>query len=179
GSKSILMRMPATGNEVPNAYVKDLSVKQDRLFLRVLAQYLPDYSHDISALNGLRFSDNYNMTGPRPNGIFFFLIKLENVILRSEAQPGYTHAYVYHPEQDDVYGEHWYSDGVTSNGAQSFGQYFVARPNVVPTRGKWICFEVMVQMNTPGSRDGRVAVWQDGVLIADWQNVRVRDVETG
>jgi pyruvate formate-lyase activating enzyme-like uncharacterized protein len=33
-------------------------------------------------------------------------------------------------------------------------------------------------MNTPGTRDGRVAVWQDGILIAEWLNVRFRDVGT-
>jgi len=32
----------------------------------------------------------------------------------------------------------------------------------------WVCTEIMVQLNTPGVRDGRVAVWQDGSLIADW-----------
>jgi hypothetical protein len=37
---------------------------------------------------------------------------------------------------------------------------------------------MLVQMNTPGSRDGRVAVWDNGVLIADWQNLRFRDVNT-
>jgi hypothetical protein len=37
---------------------------------------------------------------------------------------------------------------------------------------------MLVQMNTPGSRDGRVAFWQNGSLIADWQNVRFRDVST-
>jgi len=178
GSKSIRMRMPATSNEVANAIVKDLTVKQDRLFMRVYARYQPDYSGVNSAHNGLRITGNYTGPGRRPNGRDFFLVNIDNSRFRSEAQPGYTHAYVYHPEQDDVYGEHWYSDGVTSNGAQSFGQYFVARPNIVPARGEWICFEVMVQLNTPGSRDGRVAVWQDGVLIADWQNVRFRDVET-
>jgi hypothetical protein len=85
---------------------------------------------------------------------------------------------VYHPEQDDLYGEHWYSDGTVTNGSQSFGSYFVARPRVIPTRGEWICYEVMVQMNTPGIRDGRVAVWQNGALIADWLNLRFRDIET-
>jgi hypothetical protein len=95
-----------------------------------------------------------------------------------EGEPGYTNAYVYHPEQDDVYGEHWYPDGTVGNGTQNFGPYFVARPKVLPARGVWICYEVMIQLNTPGSRDGRVAVWQDGNLIADWQNMRFRDVST-
>lgn len=177
GSKALRMRMPATGNEVANAVVKDLAVKQDRMFMRVYARYQAGYSGVNSAHNGLRITGNYTGPGRRPNGRDFFLVNIDNSRFRSEAEPGYTHAYVYHPEQDDVYGEHWYSDGVVSNGAQSFGQYFVAKPNVVPRRGEWVCFEVLVQMNTPGSRDGRVAVWQDGTLLADWQNLRFRDVE--
>jgi integrase len=36
----------------------------------------------------------------------------------------------------------------------------------------------MIKLNTPGSRDGRVAVWQDGALIADWTGLRFRDVNT-
>ena len=36
----------------------------------------------------------------------------------------------------------------------------------------------MVKANTPGLRDGRVAIWIDGNLIADFQNVRLRDVNT-
>jgi hypothetical protein len=36
----------------------------------------------------------------------------------------------------------------------------------------------MLKLNAPGSRDGRLAVWQDGKLIADWQNLRFRDVST-
>jgi len=119
----------------------------------------------------------YGGPGRRPNGSDFFLVNIENA-RESEAEPGYTSAYVYHPEQDDVYGEHWFPDGSTTNGTQSFGSFFVARPKVIPARGAWICFEMLVRLNTPGSRDGRVAVWQDGHLVADWQNVRFRDVDT-
>jgi hypothetical protein len=178
GTKALRMRMPTTSVEVSNAIVRNLAAKQDRLFMRVYARYQPNYAGVNSAHNGLRITGNYTGPGRRPNGTDFFLVNIDHSRFRSEAEPGYTHAYVYHPEQDDVYGEHWYSDGFTSNGAQSFGQYFVSRPNVVPVRGDWVCYEVLVQMNTPGVRDGRVAVWQDGVLIADWQSVRFRDVST-
>jgi hypothetical protein len=34
----------------------------------------------------------------------------------------------------------------------------------------------MVQANTPGSRDGRITFWLDGVLTADFPNLRFRDV---
>jgi hypothetical protein len=35
----------------------------------------------------------------------------------------------------------------------------------------------MVQANTPGERDGRVTVWVDGVLAADFMNLRFRDID--
>ncbi len=177
GTKSLRMRMPATNGEVSNALIKRLP-SSDAIYVRVYSRYAPNYAGVNSAHNGIRISGNYTGPGRRPNGRDFFLVNIENSRYRSEREPGFTHAYVYHPEQDDVYGEHWYPDGSTGNGAQSFGQYFVSRPNTVPARGEWIAFEVLVQLNTPGRRDGRVAVWQDGSLIADWQNLRFRDVDS-
>ena len=178
GTKALRISMPATGNEVSNAVMKRLSPSRDVLFMRVYTRFQDNYAGLNSAHNGVRISGNYTGPGRRPNGTDFFSVSIENSKWGSEAEPGYSHAYVYHPEQDDVYGEHWFSDGTTSNGAQSFGQYFVARPKAVAPRGVWLCFEVLVQMNTPGSRNGRVAVWQNGTLIADWQSVRFRDVNT-
>ncbi|HEX7080829.1 MAG TPA: hypothetical protein VF329_07435 [Gammaproteobacteria bacterium] len=177
GSKALRIRMPASGGEVSNALVRNIS-PSDVLFMRVYARFQEDYQGISFAHNGLRITGNYSGPGSRPDGTDFFLVNIENSTIFSEQEPGYTHAYVYHPEQDDVYGEHWYPDGTTSNGSQSFGENFVPRPNVVPARGEWICYEVMVKLNTPGSRDGRVAVWQDGELIADWPNIRFRDVES-
>jgi len=178
GTKSLRIRMPSSGTEVSNAIVKPISPARDALFMRVYARYAANYAGINSAHNGLRMTGKYTGPGRRPNGTDFFLVSVENSRSSSDPEPGYTHAYVYHPEQDDVYGEHWFPDGSTANGAQSFGPFFVARPKVNPARGVWICFEILVQMNTPGTRDGRVAVWQDGRLVADWQSVRFRDVNT-
>jgi hypothetical protein len=36
----------------------------------------------------------------------------------------------------------------------------------------------MVKANTPGQRDGRIAVWIDGNLVADFLNVRLRDTSS-
>ena len=80
---------------------------------------------------------------------------------------GTTNAYVYHPEQNDNYGEHWYPSGYTSNGNGpdgGFGAYLWRAVTMRPPRGEWLAYEVMVQANTPGSRDGRIAVWENGVL---------------
>ena len=60
----------------------------------------------------------------------------------------------------------------------NFGPYFVPRPNFVPLRNRWYCYELMVKANTAGRRDGRAAFWIDGKLIADFQNLRMRDINT-
>jgi hypothetical protein len=56
-----------------------------------------------------------------------------------------------------------------------FGPTFVSRPDVIPALGRWYCYELMVKANTPGQRDGRIAFWLDGQLIADFPNLRLRD----
>ena len=178
GAKSLRIRMPQSGSEVSNAIVRPISPTRDVMFMRVYARYAPNYTGVNSAHNAMRITGNYTGPGRRPNGTDFFLVNIEHSHWSNEPQPGWTHAYVYHPEQTDVYGEHWFSDGTVTNGSFSFGPYFVPRPNVAPTRGTWQSFEMMVQLNTPGSRDGRVAAWQEGVLVADWQNIRFRDVTT-
>jgi hypothetical protein len=36
----------------------------------------------------------------------------------------------------------------------------------------------MLRANKPGQKDGRIAVWMDGKLVADFGNLRLRDVAT-
>ncbi len=177
GTKSMRLRVPATSGSFGDGIEKRLSPELDTLFARVYTRFQPNYSGLRDAHNGITISGRYPGPGIKPNGTDFFLVSIENSRV-AEPEPGNTNAYVYHPEQDDIYGEHWFPDGSTNNGVQGFGPYFVARPKVIPPVGVWICYEVMIQLNTPGSRDGRVAIWQDGTLIADWQNIRFRDVST-
>jgi hypothetical protein len=59
-----------------------------------------------------------------------------------------------------------------------FGSEFIARPNVIPELGRWYSFEVMLHANTPGARDGRITCWIDGEVIADFPNLRLRDIDT-
>src|SRR5262249_52807776 len=94
------------------------------------------------------------------------------------ANPGSLNAYVYHPEQRDNFGDHFLPTGAVMPNTSlpfNFGPDFIPRPEVVPVRGRWYCYELMVKANTPGSRDGRIAMWLDGALIADFQNLRLRD----
>jgi hypothetical protein len=169
--------MPSTGSEVSNAIVKTISPDEDALFIRAYTRYAANYAGQNSAHNGIRVSANYSGPGNIPDGTDFMLVELQSVNY-GEGEPGKLHVYVYHPEQNDNYGENWYPSGRTTNGDGpdgGFGTNFVVRSEIIPTRGEWLCHELMVKLNTPGLRDGRVAMWQDGTIVADWQNIRFRD----
>ncbi|MGR9108178.1 MAG: fibronectin type III domain-containing protein [Gammaproteobacteria bacterium] len=181
GSKAVEFTLPQTASEVANALVKNVSPTQDTLFVRAYTKF--DSGFDVTAPghNGIRISAQYPGPGQAPNGTDFFLFSLENSIYYNEAEPGYTNIYTYHPEQRSQWGDHWYPDGKVlpfDSTPGNFGSSFVSRPNFIPVRNQWYSYELMVKANTPGVRDGRVAVWIDGNLVADFQNVRARDVST-
>ncbi|HEY5867737.1 MAG TPA: hypothetical protein VI542_19635 [Candidatus Tectomicrobia bacterium] len=182
GTRALEFTLPASSVEVSNAVVKNISPTQDTLFVRVYTKFDPGYDITTgSNHNGIRISSHYPGPGTPPNGTDFFLFLLENSIFYKEADPGYTHIYVYHPAQRSQWGDVWYPDGKVlpfDLTPGDFGPYFVPRPNFIPQRDRWYSYELMVKANTPGQRDGRVAYWIDGILMADFQNVRVRDIST-
>ena len=98
------------------------------------------------------------------------------------ASPGNIAIYCYHPEQRHQYGEHFFPSGKMLPFGRPVGTYFgptfVPRPEYVPERGRWTCYELMVKANAPGKRDGRIAIWVDGKIAADFPNLRLRDVDT-
>jgi len=182
GSKAAELTLPTTGSEVSNALVRNLSSRHDTLFVRAYTKFSPGFHQaDAGGHNGIRISGNYPGPGIKPNGRDFFLTLLENTVYKDEPRPGYTEVYIYHPEQREQWGDHWYPDGkVIPFDAipGDFGPNFVSRPNFVPLTDRWYSYELMVRLNLPGQRDGRIAVWIDGVLVADFHNVRFRDVDT-
>lgn len=182
GSRSLEFTQPQGSSEISNAVLKILDSAQDILFVRVYCKFEAGFSLAGEGHNGIRISSpNYPGPGIVPNGSDFFLLTLENSVYFGEAEPGYTHIYCYHPEQRSQYGDHWYPDGkVLPNSSLkgNFGSSFVARPNFIPKTDRWYCYEYMVKANTPGQRDGRAAIWVDGTLIADFQNLRLRDIAT-
>src|SRR5262245_2367596 len=114
GAKSLRIRMPQSATEVSGAIVRNVA-PQDKLHIRFYARYQPTYAGITSAHSVVFFKANYPGPGTKPNGSNFFAVMVENSRYRGEAEPGQTNAYVYHPEQDDNYGEHWYPSGFTSN----------------------------------------------------------------
>ena len=181
GLRALQFTLPQSTTEIVNAAVKDITPTRDVLFARVYTKFDSTYNVPGSNHNGITISANYPGPGTKPNGRNFFLFLLQNNMWANAPAPGYSQLYVYHPEQRSNWGDLWFPDGrilpnilIPSN----FGPYFVPRPNFVPLRNRWYCYELMVKANTAGRRDGRAAFWIDGKLIADFQNLRMRDINT-
>lgn len=180
GTRALQFQLPATSSEIANAVTKNLSSTYDTLFVRVYEKFQTGFAVPEGGHNGIRISaGTYPGPGIIPNGSNFFMAILQNVPYYSESPPGYTASYTYHPEQRSQWGDLFYPDGKVlpyDRTPGNFGPYFVSRPNFIPQYDRWYCYEFMMQANTPGQRDGRLAVWIDGILISDWQNMRFRDI---
>lgn len=162
--------------------------EQDVVFLRWYQQL--DRSYDVtgSSHQGGGISAHYNDSAGNPtpgvpaNGTNKYLATME--LWRdssTQPSPGNLNVYLYHPEQRDNYGDHFFPNGdVLPNSSipGNFGPTFQPRPNVSTELGRWYCFELMLRANTPGVRDGRIALWLDGAVVADFPNLRLRDVAT-
>jgi hypothetical protein len=170
---------------------KYLSPRVDRLFLRYLfLRYYVKYddafpgAHHVGGGIAARAPGVPDASpGVTPDGTNLFTAFLDHWSFDKRVPPpGHLVAYVYHMDQRHKWGEQFYPSGRTQpslNGTRGiFGRSFVRRKDFVPERGRWYCYELMVQANTPGQRDGRVAFWVDGRLAADFPNLRFRSVDT-
>jgi hypothetical protein len=188
GKKALEFTVPKQEAELSNSVSKRLKEEQDVVFLRYYSKFDPGFDQVGSSHNGSTISAHYHKDGRATpgepaDGKNKFLCCFEN--WRGEAKtrsPGELNIYCYHPGQATGYGDHFFPSGKVlpnssaRSGAATFGKQFAARPDIVPELGRWYCFEFMVKANTVGKRDGRVACWLDGKLIADFPNLRFRDV---
>jgi hypothetical protein len=179
GSKAVEFTVPQQSAEVSNTVIKAVSPGRDMLFLRYYAKFDTAFNVLGSSHNGSAISAKYCCPGVKADGYNKFFVSYE--AWRDDtgtANPGKLNVYIYHPDQRDIWGDHFYPTGVVSPFTAipgDFGPTFVARPDVVPQLGRWYAYELMVKANTPGQRDGRIAMWLDGKLIADFPNLRLRE----
>lgn len=182
GSKAVEIRIPAGSAEVSNELRKTLSPTRDVVFIRAYTKFGVGNSVMGSSHNNLWLSANYSTPGVPANGTNKFLVVSDAYRdSASVANPGEMSVYIYHPGQRSEWGDYWFPDGRVlpfDRTPGDFGSDFVPRTDFVPTLGRWYSVEMMVKANTPGQRDGRIALWVDGALIADWPNVRLRDVNS-
>jgi hypothetical protein len=187
GSQSLEFYNPQQDAELSNTVARELSEEQNALFLRYYSRFHESFDVTGSTHNGGGMSASYYINGQATPGIPAdgfnkFLATLE--CWRGEASdpsPGHLNVYIYHPEQRSQWGDHFFPTGMVlpnSSIPGDFGSDFVSRPDVVPELGRWYCYEFMIKANTPGERDGRIGCWLDGQLIADFPNLRLRDIDT-
>jgi hypothetical protein len=179
GNKALEFTVPRLDGEVNATVIKQLNPERDVLFLRYYARFDEGYNVLGSSHNGSSISSHYCCPGERADGYNKFLVNFETERFETTlANPGRLGVYIYHPDQRDVWGDIFFPTGVVSPFTSvpfDFGPGFVARPYVIPQLGRWYCYEIMVKVNTPGQRDARIALWLDGNLIADFQNLRLRE----
>lgn len=187
GKQALEFVIPQQTGEQSNGVDKFIYPERDVLFLRYYAKFHAPFDVIGSSHNGAGISAHYMVNqkatpGIPANGTNKFLVNLEN--WRGDSitpSPGHLNLYVYHPEQRDNYGDHFFTDGIVlpfSSTPYDFGKDFIKRPLIITPLDQWFCYELMVKANTPGKRDGRVAIWVDGKLVGDFQNLRFRDIES-
>lgn len=188
GEKSLLMTIPKREKPLSTEVFRFLDETQDVIFLRWYMKFDEGWSvPDGSVHNGATISSKYYENGKATPGIradgqnkFLVNFECENSVGKS---PGNMNVYIYWPEQGERWGDHFFPSGKvlpfsgTRSGKNTFGESFISGPDFSPETGRWCCYEYMVKTNTPGKRDGRIAMWIDGKLIADFPNIRLRDVD--
>jgi hypothetical protein len=190
GRKMVEFTIPQRDTELAIMLQKVLKDEQDVVFLRFYSKYDPEFDIPVRASghSGGSISAHYSLggratPGQRATGTNKFLanFECESGYRGGAPLPGPLNIYIYHPEQRGDFGDHFFPTGVVMPNTSlpgNFGPHFVPRPDFVPELGRWYCYEYMVKANTPGQRDGRIACWVDGKLVADFPNLRLRDVDT-
>jgi hypothetical protein len=189
GRKAVEFYCPQQSAELSNTMARDLAPGEEleTLFLRYYTKFDPSFDVVGSSHNGGGMSAHYFINGQATpgipaNGYNKFLAEFESWRgTAADTSPGLLNVYIYHPEQRSQWGDHFFPNGdVMPNTSLpgDFGDQFIPRPQITCQLGRWYCCELMVKANTVGLRDGRIACWLDGVLIADFPNLRLRDVDS-
>ncbi len=190
GRRALEFTVPQQSAELANSVAKAISPEQDVLFIRYYSKFEAGFDQVGSSHNGCSISAHYFVNGQATPGVPAdgtnkFLAGFENFRFDpATVKPGLLNVYCYHAEQATNFGDHFFPSGTvlpfssTRSGAATFGPEFVGRPDITPELDRWYCYELMVKANTVGLRDGRIACWLDGVLIADFMNIRFRDIDS-
>ncbi len=187
GRQAICFTLPKQEEGNAAALYRVITEERDILFLRYYAKFEKGYdqfgsTHNSGVISAHYFPNRVASPGQRADGRNKFWVSFETERGRGDIpSPGPLNFYVYHPEQRTGYGDHIYPTGRMRSGPDKplpFGPGFVPRPDFVPELDRWYCYEFMVKANTPGQRDGRIAGWVDGKLVADFPGFRLRDVES-
>lgn len=153
------LEMTATLNENTggNLY-KKLNRGVDRAYARFYVKFPKDagYIHHFVTLGGYNPATNWPQggAGVRPKGHDRFTVGIEPYGFSGrEKPPGRWNFYTYWHEMKASNGNKYWGNSLSPQ-----------KPLVVPC-DKWQAVEVMIKCNTPGKRDGELALWLDGQSV--------------
>lgn len=148
----------------------------DVLHLRYWLRYAPDYdqgnlNHTGGWLAGVAGTDKWaglGSAGERPAGDDHFSTSVEGWRdWQRVPAPGFLFSYTYWMDMKRDRDGNWWGNMLGPADGERF----------VPERGKWLCVEQRVAVNTPGNADGELAVWLDGKLYTHHRGFRWRSSE--
>ena len=180
GRSCIQMTATVPQNEGGHLY-KRLPREVDQAFARFYVKFPEDagYIHHFVHLGGYRPATDWPQggAGERPRGNDRMTVGIEPSGDRGRrAPPGVWNFYPYWHEMKPSVGNRYWGNSIQPS-----------KPVVVP-RGRWQCVEIMLKANTPGQRDGELALWLDGNLTmhvrkgslrGDWTGMGFDLVESG
>jgi len=172
GKWSLLMTAIPSKNNGGHLY-KRLPQELDTVFARFYVKF-PEpagYIHHFVTIGGYRPATNWPQggAGTRPRGDDRITVGIEPFGFSGKyPPPGLWNFYVYwHEMKQSADGRFW-GNGLSPPEDQP-----------VPV-GRWQCVEVMIRMNSrPDSRDGELALWLDGKLVAHFRRGAPRGPWTG
>ncbi len=144
----------------------------DTAFVRFYVKFPdpPNYIHHFVQVGGYNPATSYPQggAGSRPEGDERVTVGIEPTGRNGRAPaPGVWNFYAYWQEMKaSADGRYW------GNGLHPI------QPHQVPIE-TWQCVELMLKLNTIGERDGALALWIDGELVADFRQGVLRKAWTG
>ena len=143
----------------------------DELYARCYVKLSADYglNHHFVKLQGAVNPPPYPMGGAGSRPTTSWTTGLEPTTAwkntypgKSFAPPGHWFFYSYWPEMHSF-------QTPEGKGTKFYGNAFAPWKPVMVERGRWICLEWMVRMNSaPEKPDGAQRFWIDGKLVGDW-----------
>jgi hypothetical protein len=154
------LKMTGTLGENSGGHLYTVFPGVDRAFVRFYVKFAPDaaYEHHFVELGGYNpaLSYPYPRAGSRPEGDERVMVFIDPIGWYGRyPAPGVWNLYTYWAEMKISADNHYWGNCLNP----------VVPPRV--PKGRWQCVELMIQLNTPGQRDGELALWLDGKLVMD------------
>lgn len=171
GRRCIQLTATVTENEGGHLYQR-LPKEVDTAFARFYVKFPEEagYIHHFVHLGGYHPATNWPQGGAgiKPRGDDRMTVGIEPFGAGGKLDPpGAWNFYPYWHEMKPSRGNKYWGNSIQP-----------PRPALVP-RGQWQCVEMMMKANTPGKRDGELALWLDGKLAMHVKKGTPRDRWTG